>query len=183
MLMWLHTQIQMYFDGTFCCAPDPFKQCLIVMIYAAREHKYIPLMWILLTGKTSHCYNEAISWVSRCLPGGLCPDVAFGGTDFEPAFFGAVKIFFRDTFLVGCRFHLKQAVRRRLLKMGMHRCVVAAILSMLDYAPMLPDNEIVQKEVPYLKWLVEEYLKSQRKGKLLLEYKKQWDVFWKYFEE
>jgi len=70
----------------------------------------------------------------------ICPDVAFGGTDFEPAFFGAVKIFFRDTFLVGCRFHLKQVVRRRLLKMAMHR-----ILSMLDYAPMLPDHEIVKK--------------------------------------
>jgi len=133
--------IQIYFDGTLCCAPDPFKQCLIVMIiYAAREHKYIPIMWILLTGKTSRCYNKAISWVSRCLPGGLCPDVAFGGTDFEPAFFGAVKIFFRDTLLVGCRFHLKQVVRRRLLKMAMHR-----ILSMLDYAPMLPDHEIVKK--------------------------------------
>ena len=140
------------------------------MIYAAREHKYIPIMWILLTGKTSRCYIEAISWVSRCLPGGLCPDVAFGGTDFEPAFFGAIKIFFVDTFLVGCHFHLKQAVCRRLLKMAMHRCVVDAILSMLDYTPMLPDHKIAKKRVPYLKRLVKEYLKSQRKGKLLLEY-------------
>jgi len=137
--------IQMYFDGTFRCAPDPFKQCLIVMIYAAREHKCIPLMWILQTGKTSRCYNEAISWVSRCLSGGHCPDVAFGGTDFEPTFFGAVKLFFRDTFLVGRRFHFKQAIHRKLLRMAMHRCVVDAILSMLDYAPMLPDHEIVKK--------------------------------------
>ena len=109
--------------------------------------------------------------VSCCLPGGLCPDVVFGGTYFEPEFFDAIKIIFVNTFPVGCCLHLKQAVRSTFLRITMHRCVIDAILSMLDYSPMLSDHEIVKKGVPYLEWLVEEYLKSQWKGKLILEYK------------
>ena len=32
----------------------------------------------------------------------------------------------------------------------MHKCVINAILLMLEYAPSLPDPKIVKKRVPYL---------------------------------
>ena len=171
----------MYFDGTFGCVPHPFYQCLIVMIFADQEQKYVPCAWILLTGKTRAFYIEAISWVGCCLPFGRKPDASFVGVDFEAAFIASIKTVFSDAFLVGCFFHFKQANRRKMKKLGMHFAVVEVILLVLDYAPSLPMDEIISKGVPYLKFLVRGYLK---KKKCLSKIdKKTWCIYWKYFEE
>ena len=88
---------------------------------------------------------------------------------------------FSDSFLVGCFFHFKQANRRRMKRLNMHRAVIDAILLALDFAPCLPMNEILRKGIPYLKFLVKKRLKDLRQvGKLK---KKEWVLYWKYFEE
>ena len=171
----------MYFDGTFSCVPSPFYQCLIVMIFADRENKYIPCAWILLTGKTKACYMEAISWVGRCLPFGRKPNACFIGVDFEIAFFTAAGLVFPKAFLVGCFFHFKQANRKKMITLGMEAVVVDVILLILDYAPSLPKDDIIKKGVPYLKWLVRNYLKKNRSLNKIC--KDSWRCYWKYFEE
>ncbi|EJK67829.1 hypothetical protein THAOC_11080, partial [Thalassiosira oceanica] len=106
----LFQQLQVYFDGTFHCVPLPFKQLLIVMVFCNREQKYVPGIWILLTGKTKRCYYEAISWFARCKKDGEMPDINYTGVDFEPAFFQAIDKFLKDTFRVGCEFHYRRIV-------------------------------------------------------------------------
>ena len=171
----------MYFDGTFSCVPAPFFQCLIVMIFADREQKYIPCAWILLTGKTKACYMEAISWVGRCLPFGRKPNAFYIGVDFETAFFTAATLVFPGAVLIGCFFHFKQANRKKLIALGMHAVVVDVIMLILDYAPSLPMDEITKKGIPYLKFLVKSYLKKKRS--LTKINRDLWRRYWKYFEE
>ena len=171
----------MYFDGTFRCVSHPFIQCLIVMIFADREDRYVPVAWILLMGKTIRCYMEVVSWVGCCLPTGCKPTASFVGVDFEEAFFTSVQMVFSDAFIVGCFFHFKQANRRRMKKLNMHGAVIDAILLALDYAPCLPMNEILWKGIPYLKFLVKKRLKDLRKSSKIN--KKTWGLYWKYFEE
>ena len=171
----------MYFDGTFSCVPHPFYQCIIVMIFAEREQKYIPCIWILLTGKTKKCYSEAISWVSRCLPNGRRPCVRFAGVDFEPAFFNAISICFPEAIIIGCFFHFKQAIRAKLKKLGMHKAVVSVIMLIMNYAPSIPPSEMLEKGIPYLKTLVRAALKKQRDLNKIDN--NMWKSFWAYFEE
>ena len=137
--------------------------------------------WILLTGKTRASYIEAISWVGRCLPFGNEPNASFVGVDFESAFISLINIVFSDAFLVGCFFHFKQAIRRRMKKLGIHYVVMEVILLVLDYAPSLPLDEMIIKGVPYLKFLVRGYLKKKKcRSKINKQTRR---LYWRYFEE
>ena len=151
------------------------------MIFAEREQKYIPCIWILLTGKTKRCYSEAISWVSRCLPYGRRPSVQFAGVDFEPAFYTAISNFFPEAIIIGCFFHFKQAIRGKVQKLGMDKAVISVILLIMNYAPSLPPDEMLEKGIPFLKSLVRAALKKQRDLNKIDN--NQWKLFWNYFEE
>ena len=153
------------------------------MIWSEREERYIPVLWILVSGKSKRCYVEVISWVARCLPAGKSPKVHYSGIDFEPAFYNALKLFFPDAFKIGCDFHLKQAHRKELLRIGMPKEITDAILSSLDYARVLPDDEIIRKGVPFLQDLVLKRLKEKR-VKMNRESQKLWKAYWEdYFLE
>ena len=159
--------------------PLPFKQCVIVMVFCDREQKYIPAIWILLTGKTRRCYDEAISWFSRCRKNGELPDINYTGIDFETAFFQAVDRFIPDTFKVGCDFHFKQGPRKKCKEIGMPQALTESILTYLDYARVLPMNEMKEKGIYFLQHLIRD-----EASVLDIEdfpYKK-WVIFWDYFE-
>ncbi|EJK52472.1 hypothetical protein THAOC_28243 [Thalassiosira oceanica] len=150
----LFQQLQVYFDGTFHCVPLPFKQLLIVMVFCDREQKYVPGIWILLTGKTKRCYYEAISWFARCKKDGEMPDINYTGVDFEPAFFQAIDIFLKNTFRVGCDFHYKQGPKKKCDEIGMPKPLTSLILTYLDYARVLPMEEMKDKGIYYLQHLI-----------------------------
>ena len=54
-------QVQMFVDATFRIVPHPFYQCLIVMVFDASLKIYIPVAWILMTGKTEECYWQTFN--------------------------------------------------------------------------------------------------------------------------
>ena len=150
---------------------------IVVMIFSSREGRYIPILWILVTGKTLRCYAECISWVARCLPSGQCPQVTYSGIDFEAAFLEALTTFFPDAKKIGCNFHLKQANREKLIKLGFDPAVVDAILSTLDTAIVLPSDEIIRKGVPFLQKLARKALK-ERKYQMSEDDERLWDSYW-----
>ena len=136
-------------------------------------------MWMLLTGKTRACYTEAMSYVSRCLPGYKL-NIRFAGCDFEEAFFESVKAVLSPLRAIGCFFHFKQANRRKMIEYGLCKSVMSALLSMLDYAPSLPPHELETKGIPYLKWFTRKLLREKKCLKDIEP--KSWSKFWKYFE-
>jgi len=79
----------MYVDCTFRIVPNPFYQCLIIMIFDTSLQIYVPVAWILMTGKTDECYWQAFNWLTNAVPR---MDPSFIGVDFEKAFFTQVGI-------------------------------------------------------------------------------------------
>lgn len=104
----------MFVDATFDIVPHPFYQCLIIMIFDARLKIFIPVAWILMSGKTDECYWQAFAWLTSAVED-LNP--AFCGVDFEIAFFHQVAIHLTGVDLIGCLFHWKQAIRRKIIKL------------------------------------------------------------------
>ncbi|EJK54426.1 hypothetical protein THAOC_25947, partial [Thalassiosira oceanica] len=180
-LLLLFNGKQVYFDGTFHCVPLPFKQLLIVMVFCDREQKYVPGIWILLTGKTKRCYYEAISWFARCKKDGEMPDINYTGVDFEPAFFQAIDKFLKDTFRVGCDFHYKQGPKKKCDEIGMPKPLTSLILTYLDYARVLPMEEMKDKGIYYLQHLIYDQASLLPDLDDGFPYAK-WLVFWEYFE-
>ena len=66
----------MFVDATFDTVPQPFYECLIIMIFDVCLKIFIPVAWILMSGKTDECYWQYFSW--------LCLSME----DLDPAFCG-----------------------------------------------------------------------------------------------
>ena len=57
-----HGNVQLFIDGTFRIVPIPFYQCLIMMVYDVQTQVYVPIMYVLMTGKTQFFYYHALDW-------------------------------------------------------------------------------------------------------------------------
>lgn len=42
----------LFIDGTFCCLPNSFKQCMVVMMYDRGTELFVPVFYVLYTVKT-----------------------------------------------------------------------------------------------------------------------------------
>ena len=84
------------------------------MIYDAGRRIYTPVAWALMTGKTNECYWQVFNWITFVVQD-LDPSQI--GIDFELAFFTNVSIYFPEAKLIGCLFHFKQAIHRKMKKL------------------------------------------------------------------
>jgi len=85
-------------------------------------------------------------------------------------------IHFPEGFHVGCLFHLKQAWRRYLItKLGFlaEQIKLAMMVGVLDLLCMIPQDEVEDFGIPYVRSVIEYGLSKA-------EIKK-WDLFWEYF--
>jgi hypothetical protein len=74
----------MFVDATFDVVPSPIDQCLIIMVFDARLHIFIPVAWLLMTGKTNEYYWQAFNWLTSAV---ISINPAFVSIDFELALF------------------------------------------------------------------------------------------------
>ena len=51
---------ELFIDGTFKIVPRPFYQVLVIMCYDQQTRVYVPIMYILMTGKTERLYRHAL---------------------------------------------------------------------------------------------------------------------------
>ena len=104
----------MFVDATFDIVPHPFYQYRIVMVFDEHHKIYIPVAWILMTGKTSECYWQAFNWLSSAVEG-INP--SYIGVDVECAFFSQAHNHFPQATHIGCLFHFIQAAWRKMIEL------------------------------------------------------------------
>ena len=105
----------LYIDATFSIAPKPFYQCLVVMIFEETLQIYLPILYILMTNKTQKMYRNALEWIFKLSRRRANPKTIT--CDFEQALLGAINGIFPYSKIIGCLFHWKQAIRRKLLSL------------------------------------------------------------------
>ena len=171
------TNLDLYIDATFDCCPKPFYQCLIVMIYLQETKVYLPVLYILMTSKKQELYCHALNHVVSLSNWHL--NVNSYTTDFKIAIMNSCRIIFCATsFHVGCFFHLKQAWRRYLIsKIGFlaEEIAYAMKAGVLDLLCIIPQDEIREIGIPFVRLLIEEDLSAAAIEK--------WDRFWEYFDK
>ncbi|OQR96710.1 hypothetical protein ACHHYP_13769 [Achlya hypogyna] len=95
--------------------------------------------------------------------------------DFEQALIGAIKDQFPDARIVGCLFHFKQAIRRKLVALRIPEEQVQRAMepNVLDVLTVIPRLQIVKRGIPYVKSLLltDGHVANVAK----------WASFWKYF--
>ena len=101
----LSGNVQIYIDGTFNIVPHPFCQCLIIMVYDIQTTVYVPVMYMIMTGKSDSLYWHCLHWMIIVSGWRLEP---FSVTcDFENALHNTVTGQFKECTLNGCLFHWK----------------------------------------------------------------------------
>ncbi|POM79243.1 Hypothetical protein PHPALM_3130 [Phytophthora palmivora] len=88
-------------------------------MYDPISNLYLPVWYVLTTGKTSQIYEHIFHYI--CVASKKRLDPAHIVCDFEFAMIKAVKDQFPDSRIVGCLFHFKQALRRKMLKLKHRR--------------------------------------------------------------
>ena len=59
-----HAQ-SLYIDATFTVVPNPFYQCLVVMIFEESLQIYLPILYILMTNKSRKCTGMLLNGSSN----------------------------------------------------------------------------------------------------------------------
>ncbi|POM79137.1 Hypothetical protein PHPALM_3257 [Phytophthora palmivora] len=93
----------LFVDGTFRCAPCGYKQCVIFMVHDRTSGVFVPVYYVLSTSRGEKLLRHRTDKQIR-------PAEVIG--DFEGALQNAVETQFPNAIVVGCLFHMKQAVGR-----------------------------------------------------------------------
>ena len=161
--------------------PVPFYQCLIIMVFDAARKVYVPVAWILMSGKTEQCYWQAFNWRTSAVND---IDASYIGVDFESAFFSQLGIHFPDAKLMGCLFHFKQAARRMMVKLGIPENEINSAMArgVYDLLTVIPIEQL-EKGIVFVRTKIIDFvgeLSDSDKGEQASV--ERWDKFWKYFE-
>lgn len=102
-----------FIDGTFRIAPSPFIQCLIVMAYDQSTKLYVPCAYCLVTCKSEYIYCTFLHEMVVLLKYSWMPSMVV--VDFEKGLIQACRYEFAGSRIIGCYFHMKQALYRKLV--------------------------------------------------------------------
>lgn len=105
---------EVFIDATFRITPAPFAQCLIVMAYDPTTNTYVPTVWALMTSKSEDMYCAVIHEIIVLLKYSWEPKTIVA--DFEKSLQNAIRYEFKKSKLVGCYFHFRQAIQRKINK-------------------------------------------------------------------
>jgi hypothetical protein len=165
----MHGLQNLFVDCTFKTAPSGFAQLMVFMTFSRAHCTYVPFFYVLLQSKKEDAYFYAIQSVISATSWKI--DASTITYDFETSLMKAMKNQFRNAFEVGCFFHWKQALLKKLIKLKLPDTVIHQLIGheegLLNLLTVVPIDEIRTKAVPY----IEE--KINQPGLL--------DVFWSYF--
>ena len=120
-----------YIDGGLSCAPQGFEQCLNLIVFDHHHEDFFPVGYILLNKKFEDAYDKALTQFENFVQfeadqtGNETAEVKEIHCDFEPGLIkGVMRCYQRFLYepqelqIVGCYFHLVQALWRRAGKIG-----------------------------------------------------------------
>jgi hypothetical protein len=55
--------VHIFVDATFACTPNPFYQCLILMVFNPNTSAYAPVIYTLMTHKCKELYMHVFNQV------------------------------------------------------------------------------------------------------------------------
>jgi hypothetical protein len=154
--------------------PKPFTQAMIIMMYEEASHLYIPVFYVLLQSKLEEVYKIALS---HCFTAADYKIKAISVTcDYEKALINAIKCLFPEEVpVVGCEFHWKQALRRKMIDLHIPRQLISKLVNkdgLINILSHIPETEIISKGIPFIRHYFDEG-----------EYTSHFNIFWKYFEK
>jgi len=175
-----------------------FKQLMVIMIFNQALDTYVPIFFILLQSKDQVAYYLALQHAINASDWKLRPKTV--SCDFEKGLLKAVEDEFRGTpedpmEIIGCEFHFKQALSRKLEKLQIPKDVIFDLISasgLINILFVIPIEEIKTKGNILLAFIIIHnnqlvfylgipYIRSKFSHDL--QYRKQFDAFWKYFQE
>jgi hypothetical protein len=96
---------ELFMDGIYKCCPKFFKQ--LYTIHGLRNGHYVPLVFVLLSGKSECVYNHCLtSLVELCSNRNIILKPEIIHVDFEDAMMKAIRVIFPRAVIKCCRFHL-----------------------------------------------------------------------------
>ncbi|GMF37841.1 unnamed protein product [Phytophthora fragariaefolia] len=104
-----------FVDGTFRCVPQPFYQCVVIMVHDQASDCFLPAFYVLCSSKESGMYCNVIDHVIQATDQKLNPAKVI--CDFESGLIKAMLTQFPDAKVSGCYFHFKQALGRQMKKL------------------------------------------------------------------
>ena len=168
-----YPKVHLFGDATFRCCPKPFEQCYILMVFDKGTMTFVPVMYILMTGRTEDCYFHALHMVLH--EADWCLDPASFGLDFEMGEINAVNCQFPNAKKDGCFFHWKQALRRKMVDLGIDKQQMKMALKEMDLLTVIPKEEVASKGIPFVRIIIEENL-------VVTADIAKWKPFWEYFD-
>ena len=163
--------VHLFVDCTFSCVPRGFSQCLVIMAYDQSTTMYVPIFYVLMQTKQEAAYKHAFRLCSAAANDKM--DIVNATCDFEKGLINALKNQFKSKPIIGCEFHWKQAIRRKLKDLNISRDQITALVDargLLNLLTVIPIEDIENKGIPYIR---EHFDEGQDKPKF--------DNFWKYF--
>lgn len=167
-----HGPTHVFIDCTFACVPKDFSQCLVIMGHDKATSMYVPIFYVLLQSKKERVYMQALQLCMAASDDQM--QVISSTCDFEKGLMNAVKSEFKAP-VVGCEFHWKQAMRRKLLELGVDKDTISNLMNsngLINILTGIPIAEVESKGIPYIR-------ASFNEG----PHVEKFNTFWKYFKD
>jgi hypothetical protein len=142
----------LFVDCTFSCVPKGFSQCLVIMMYDPASHLYMPVFHVLLQSKEENVYKHALhlcvttaNWKIDALS--IC-------CDFESGLINAIQHQFSRKPIIGCVFHWKQAMRRKLKDNHIPQPIITTLMGpdgLMNILTQIAICDIENKGIPYIR--------------------------------
>ena len=132
---------------------------------------YVPIYYVLLQNKKESTYKLALE-ACVCSSEGNMQATTYT-SDFEQAIMSTMRAQFPTGLAVGCLFHWKQAIKRRLGEFHIPKPLIKELIGtngVMNILTAIPIEEIIPKGIPYC-----------RRGFDESSHQPQFDSFWDYF--
>jgi MULE transposase domain len=132
---------------------------------------YVPVYYVLLQNKKESTYRYALQACISASEGRMLATTYT--SDFEQAILSTMKTEFPTGVAVGCLFHWKQAIRRKLVDFHIPKYLISELIGtngVVNILTGIPIEEIIPKGIPYC-----------RRGFDESSHQEQFNAFWEYF--
>ncbi|KAE8909486.1 hypothetical protein PF003_g5890 [Phytophthora fragariae] len=167
----------LFVDGTFRCVPSGYAQCVVFMVHDRASGVFVPVFYVLSTSRTADSYWDMIHFIVQATDQQIEPAEIV--CDFEAALMDSLQTQFPNAIVLGCLFHMKQALRRAMKRYAIpeEECLIAMTHGVLDTLTVIQHDHIergiklVKREIKR-RCVVADVTYSAAK----------WGEFWGYFE-